>query len=519
MASTAHILQLSLLFVISLTCCHGARILLVPWPFMSHVGQYMTVGEGLVERGHDVHLLTTPTLPSLDKVKKSAMKVILYEADEPDFYTTPDEEITDLWTSLMSITLKEDFRTSIKGFKEFCNNPLKDKKLFLTLKSLKFDIAIVDSFPCGRCLLVLMHRLGLPYINLITFPEPWLLRSPALPSATPFILGENAHSEKMDFWERLDNIWSLIDWTVFTGVSYLEDEYLKEYFYETTPVPLDELAGRAQLWLIDQTIVMDYPKPRMPNEINVGGLTIKPAKPLPKDLEKFASSNPNGFIIVSFGSMGTNLPQAIFEELVAAFEKVKYNVIMRYNLEKVGKVSPHIKFVSWLPQNDLLGHRMIKLFVTHGGANSQTESLYHGVPMLTFPFFAEQHYNALRSTYHGFGLHMNLQTFKAADLVANIDEVIENSTYRENILVASAIFKDQPTSPRDTALYWIEHVIQHGGQHLRSHALDMVWYEYLMLDILAFVFAIITVLVVIAVCIVRKATAVMCGGKKKEKTQ
>ena len=32
----------------------------------------------------------------------------------------------------------------------------------------------------------------------------------------------------------------------------------------------------------------------------------------------------------------------------------------------------------WVPQNDILGHPKLKLFITHGGNNGQYEALYHG---------------------------------------------------------------------------------------------------------------------------------------------
>ena len=39
---------------------------------------------------------------------------------------------------------------------------------------------------------------------------------------------------------------------------------------------------------------------------------------------------------------------------------------------------------------------------------------------------------------------------------------------------------------RDTAAYWVEHVLEFGDNHLRSHALNMPWYSLYMIDILAF---------------------------------
>ena len=36
----------------------------------------------------------------------------------------------------------------------------------------------------------------------------------------------------------------------------------------------------------------------------------------------------------------------------------------------------NVKFMSWLPQNDLLAHKKTKLFITHGGLNGKFSSHY-----------------------------------------------------------------------------------------------------------------------------------------------
>lgn len=48
--------------------------------------------------------------------------------------------------------------------------------------------------------------------------------------------------------------------------------------------------------------------------------------------------------------------------------------------------------------------------------------------------------------------------------------------------------RDRPLSPMNTAMYWIEYVLRHGGApHLRTAALLLRWYEYAYLDILLYI--------------------------------
>ncbi|KAK2641430.1 hypothetical protein Ddye_023193 [Dipteronia dyeriana] len=48
----------------------------------------------------------------------------------------------------------------------------------------------------------------------------------------------------------------------------------------------------------------------------------------------------------------------------------------------------------WAPQAEVLAHKAIGCFVSHCGWNSIIESLWHGVPIVTWPLYAEQHFNA-----------------------------------------------------------------------------------------------------------------------------
>ena len=58
--------------------------------------------------------------------------------------------------------------------------------------------------------------------------------------------------------------------------------------------------------------------------------------------------------------------------------------------------APNIKFVSWAPQNDVLGHPSVKAFISHGGSNSMYEAAFHGVPLVCIPFMGDQPDNAAK---------------------------------------------------------------------------------------------------------------------------
>lgn len=53
-----------------------------------------------------------------------------------------------------------------------------------------------------------------------------------------------------------------------------------------------------------------------------------------------------------------------------------------------------VKIVSWAPQNDVLGHPAVKLFVTQAGINSLYEAIYHAKPVVSVPLIADQPVNA-----------------------------------------------------------------------------------------------------------------------------
>lgn len=82
----------------------------------------------------------------------------------------------------------------------------------------------------------------------------------------------------------------------------------------------------------------------------------------------------------------------------------------------------------------------------------------------------------------------------------------------------SAIFKDRPMSALDTAVYWVEYVIRHrGAHHLRSAAVDLPWYQFYLLDVIAFIMFVIVSFVFVCSYIIIRMMRLMFNLLKSNK--
>lgn len=71
---------------------------------------------------------------------------------------------------------------------------------------------------------------------------------------------------------------------------------------------------------------------------------------------------------------------------------------------------------------------------------------------------------------------------------------------------------DQPMTPLERAVFWVEYVLRHrGAPHLRSAALNLAWYQYLLLDVVTFVLVVLAATFLALRYLLRK----VCSSKKK----
>ncbi|XP_027577425.1 UDP-glucuronosyltransferase 2A2-like isoform X1 [Pipra filicauda] len=527
--SSKKYVQLLLLQVALLGPAFCGKVLV--WPTEgSHWLNMNVIIQELIHRGHSVTILVSNATLFIKPKANAREKIEVYNVPfEKDLPQSVINGIVALWLNNRPTILtfwhfyKELGRMTVDWQKMntlMCDSVLANPELMARLRGAGYDMLLSDPVtPCGELIAL---KLDIPFVYSLRFSPAFTIerhcgKIPTPPSYTPASLSEL--TDHMSFVERIKNFVSyhLQDYVFQTYWGHWDTYYSKILGRPTT---LCETIGKAEIWLIRTYWDFEFPRPFLPNFEFVGGLHCQPAKPLPKEMEEFVqSSGEHGIVVFSLGSMVYNLSDEKSNVIAKALSQLPQKVLWRYKGKKPETLGSNTRIYDWIPQNDLLGHPSAKAFITHGGTNGLYEAIYHGVPMVGIPMFADQHDNIAHVVAKGAAVQVDFNTLKTQDLVDALNTVIYNTTYKENALKLSKIQHDQPVKPLDRAVFWIEFVMRHkGAKHLRPASHHLTWYQYHSLDVLAFLFTCVAIAVFILVkcclCCCRR-----CGRIAKRKKE
>ncbi|KAM5229099.1 UDP-glucuronosyltransferase 1A9-like isoform 5-T5 [Ctenodactylus gundi] len=472
----------------------AGRLLVVPMDG-SHWFTMQMVLEKLIHKGHEV-VVVIPEISwqlgqSLNCTLKTYSTSYTLEDLDREFkffadtqWKTPEQSIYSLLTG------------SAKGFTDItfsrCRSLFNEKKLVEYLKKHSFDAVFTDPFDvCG---LTVTKYFSLPSVAFARgvfchyFEEG--VQCPAPPSYVPRLL--SGLGDMMTFKERVRN-----------HLLRLEEQLVCPYFFKKaievaseflqTPVTEYDLFSQPSIWLLRTDFVLDYPRPVMPNMIFIGGINCHQGKPLSKEFEGYVNaSGEHGVVVFSLGSMVSEIPEKKAMAIAEGLSKIPQTVLWRYTGTPPSNLGKNTILVKWLPQNDLLGHPKTRAFITHSGSHGIYEGICNGVPMVMMPLFGDQMDNAKRMETRGAGVTLNVLDMTSDDLANALKKVINDKSYKENIMRLSSLHKDRPIEPLDLAVFWVEFVMRHkGAPHLRPAAHDLTWYQYHSLDVIGFLLAIV----------------------------
>lgn len=130
-------------------------------------------------------------------------------------------------------------------------------------------------------------------------------------------------------------------------------------------------------------------------------------------------------------SLGSNaksvyLSADTIKTLLKVFGQLKQRVVMKWESDSLENKPNNVFIGKWLPQDDVLAHPNIKLFISHCGLGGVAEAKHHGVPIVGLPLFGDQPSNAASVEQEGWGLQLDFATISEASLKSSIEEVLTN---------------------------------------------------------------------------------------------
>jgi glucuronosyltransferase len=169
-----------------------------------------------------------------------------------------------------------------------CHHVLQQESIQKLIHStdLHFDVVIVDAF-FNECFLGFAHKFQAPIIQVCAYGggnamAKWV----GNPNPYSYVPDEFLdYTDQMNFWERTHNTFLCLVKHVGRQLIHVPKQNAamqKHFNYTDNLPPVWELEHKTSLVLLNTHHSLSYPKPLMPNYVQVGGMHINPPKKLPK---------------------------------------------------------------------------------------------------------------------------------------------------------------------------------------------------------------------------------------------
>ncbi|KAL3288267.1 hypothetical protein HHI36_002715 [Cryptolaemus montrouzieri] len=474
------LIVLALLF----TAANSARILgMFPFPSISHQFVFRAIVKELALRGHEVTFITPnpmkeDELKNITQIDISETYQIFEDFDLKKAFTLPSiidwlTNTTGFWNRLMSMGM------DVEGVKDILNKPENS-----------YDLIIAEV--ASPIFYGFQHKFKVPMIavssSALVTPIHKIMGNPVHPILYPDVrlgyvnpLTDIVHKIKSFFVYYI--FYPVFNFFVTPQI----DKLARSYFGGDMPY-ITDFFRNVSLVFGNVNPIMSDRRPLTPNVKEVWNIHMKTPKTLPADLQKILDDAKNGVI---YFSLGTNVrfqyvDENFKEDVLKALGDLPYTVLCKWEKEDFPGKPKNVILRKWLPQQSILAHPNVKVFVTQGGLQSSEEAIRNGIPLVVIPFRGDQPWNAKILTNRGMAETVLPESLTEDLLKQAILKVVKDEKYGLKAKEFRDIFLDQPRTGLEEIVWWCEYVIRHkGAHHLRSPGADIPFYEYFMLDVLA----------------------------------
>ncbi|XP_046630100.1 UDP-glycosyltransferase UGT5-like isoform X1 [Neodiprion virginianus] len=486
---------------------YASRILGVfPTPSISHQIVFRALTLALRERGHQLVVVTPDPVndPMLTNYTEIDLHFLYADTDGGENWieTLAKERWTDIQDAYLSTVLSQT---------ELILDHPELKKLYAPNNSQKFNLMMIEMlyYPA---LLPLATRFDVPVVGItslgLSLSIHYAIGNPIIPSHSSNWDTEEMIFGEATFWQRLKNfiwVWKFL-YKYRTRYMPAQQALARKYFGNDIP-DISDIEKNVSVVFVNQQTPISYLRPNIPKVIDIGGFHIaREIKPLPKDLQKILDDSTQGFIYMSLGSniKSVMLSDEVRREFIAAFSELPYTVIWKFEDDFLANKPENVIIMKWTPQQSILAHPNLKVFIYQGGLQSTEEAVSHGIPVIGLPVFTDQHVHANKMVSLGVGKKLNIHSVNRHDILEAIRTVVFDTSYKRRMIDLRNLLKDKPYDSLKNAIWWTEHVIRHkGASHLQSTTVDEPWYQRQDMDIVFVIstgFVITSSLAMIAFC-------------------
>ncbi|KAK5643188.1 hypothetical protein RI129_007033 [Pyrocoelia pectoralis] len=458
-----------------------------PHNLVSHQMMFDPIMKKLANKGHTVTVISY--FPQ-EKPMKNYRDITLEDSSVELLNSIPLPSSNE-----SSFNLYYEFYYMLELGQHFCEVGVKSATIRELLNSdERFDLVVTELFT-NNCLFAFAHKFNAPVVGITSTFLHWDYNKIGNPS-NPAYISDNllTMGEHKTFMERLETtLLNLLHQTFYDYyINFKNQKVSAEVFGRDLPL-LSDISQNISLILTNSHLSITPSISLVPGLIEIGGIHVGDVKKLPEDIEKWINQSDHGVIYFSMGSLirVDTFPEEKREMFTNAFRRLPQRVLWKWENDTMPEKPENVMIQKWMPQLDVLCHPNVKVFITHGGMFGVTEAVYCGVPMVIIPLFSDQTTNALTVENNGGGVHLPYENLSEESIYDALISVLDPK-FNKKAKALSDRFKDRPMPLLETAIYWIEYVARQGGApHLKTAAIGMPFYKYLLLDVIAFLLLIV----------------------------
>jgi MGT family glycosyltransferase len=178
------------------------------------------------------------------------------------------------------------------------------------------------------------------------------------------------------------------------------------------------------------------------------------------DWERFHRMKDKPRILVSIGTTFDHTHKLdFFRKVIAALQDAPVNVLVVSEPHLLAGWPDNFLVQAKVPQLDVLPY--LKAVVCHGGHNTVSEALTHGLPLVVLPIAFDQAHVAAQVAASGAGVRLHFKRFKPEHLRGAVEDVLAAPGYREAAGRIRLSFEEAGGTARAAGL--LEDMVKHEG--------------------------------------------------------